>query len=207
MVRLSSGLISTAPSLDVLFFGGMSKAWEDFVGIENQRTADTARSRLAKRKEKLKQWHAENLERENILLRHEMANSAWMKSIYFTEHFKHQRLTQDQQDDLAFLTSTFAKMERDLRRPGAVFAEPLLVKWKLDRTEGRNRMRLRLLPDYSMQQQEYQPKRRDYRISDFKYISEAKYWSRPGRVQSRHEFNTCDIYYTPGRHCAGRPTG
>ncbi|KAK4250988.1 hypothetical protein C7999DRAFT_11321 [Corynascus novoguineensis] len=148
------------PSLDVLFFGGMSKSWEDFVSAENQRTADAARMRLKNRKEKLRQWHTESLERDNILLRHEMANSAWMKSIYFTEHFKHQRLLQDLQDDNAFLASAFSKMERDLSRPGAVFSEPQSMKWQLDRTEGRNRMRLRLLPQYpGPQQQDFQPKK------------------------------------------------
>ena len=148
------------PALDVLFFGGFAKFWEDFVSIENGRTAETARSRLAKRKERLKQWHAEGNERESVLIRHELANSAWMKSIYFTEHFKHQRLTQDQQDDLTFLTSTLAKMDRDLRRPGAVFAEQQSAKWRLDMTEGRDRMRLRLLPDYGAQEQEVQLKKR-----------------------------------------------
>jgi hypothetical protein len=148
------------PSLDILFFGGMSKSWEDFVASENQRTADSARIRVKNRKEKLRHWHTESLERDNILLRHEMANSAWMKSIYFTEHFKHQRLLQDLQDDNAFLASTFAKMERDLCRPGAVFSEPQTIKWKLDRTEGRNRMRLRLLPQYpNPQQDDFQPKK------------------------------------------------
>ncbi|EON99561.1 putative beige beach domain-containing protein [Phaeoacremonium minimum UCRPA7] len=147
------------PSLDVLFLGGISRTWEDFVSVENQRTMDTARSRLTKRKEKLKVWHTEGLERENVLLRHEMANGAWMKSIYITEHFKHQRLAQDQQDDLAFLLSSFGKMDRELKRPGAIFASPSTsIKWKLDRTEGRNRMRLRLLPDYSKSSDEYQPK-------------------------------------------------
>ncbi|KAK4162447.1 beige protein 1 [Cladorrhinum sp. PSN259] len=150
------------PSLNILFYGGMSKSWEDFVLTENQRTTETARARLKNRKDKLKQWHMEWLERDNILLRHEMANSAWMKSIYFTEHYKHQRLLQDQQDDNAFLAATFAKMDRELRRPGAVFSEPQAIKWKLDRTEGRNRMRLRLLPEYpDQQQQEYRPKRSD----------------------------------------------
>ncbi|KAK3365220.1 hypothetical protein B0T24DRAFT_428692 [Lasiosphaeria ovina] len=147
------------PSLDILFFGGMSKTWEDFVASENNRTVETAKSRLKNRRDKLKHWQTESLERENVLLRHEMANSAWMKSIYYAEHFKHQRLLQDQQDDNAFLTSTFAKMDRDLRRPGAVFFEPQTIKWKLDQTEGRNRMRLRILPEYpSQHQQEYQPK-------------------------------------------------
>jgi beige protein homolog 1 len=148
------------PSLDVFFFSGMSKVWEDFVRSENQRTTDTARSRLTKRRERLKQLHSELVEKDSAILGHQLGNSAWMKSIYFTEHAKHQRLMQDQQDDLAFTAAAFAKMDRDLRRPGAVFAETQTIKWKLDMSEGRDRMRLRLLPDYSAQQQETQPKRK-----------------------------------------------
>jgi WD40 repeat protein len=147
------------PSLDVLFFGGMSKVWEEFVSTENYRNSNTAASRLKSRKDRLKHWHTEYVERENVVFRHEMANTAWMKSIYFGEHSKHQRILQDQQDDNAFMAASFAKMDCDLRRPGAVFSEPQTIKWKLDRTEGRNRMRLRLLPDYPAQNLEYQPKR------------------------------------------------
>ncbi|KAI0837982.1 beach-domain-containing protein [Hypoxylon sp. FL0890] len=148
------------PALDALFYGGISRTWEEFVSTENQRTSETAKSRLAKRKETLKRWHQEMVERDNILLRHDMANSAWMKSIYASEHFKHQRLMQDQQDDVTYFSSSFSKMQRDLNRPGAVLYEPRPTKWKLDRTEGRNRMRLRLLPDLSTDHDQYQPKRR-----------------------------------------------
>ena len=149
-------------SLDVLFFGGMSKTWEDYVRIENHHTAETARARMRGRKDILRQWQLEGVEREKKLFRHEMDNSSWMKSIYSSEHYKHQRACQDQQDDNAYLASTFAKMVRDLQRPGAVFSVPQTMKWKIDRTEGRNRMRLRLVPDYYAQNQpEYQPKRKN----------------------------------------------
>ncbi|RYP64492.1 hypothetical protein DL771_008736 [Monosporascus sp. 5C6A] len=148
------------PSLDATFFGAISGTWEEFVNTENQRIVDAAKSRLVRRKERLRQWHSDDFERENILRTHEMANKAWMKSIYGSEHLKLQRLMQDRQDDMVLWTSTFAKMDRDLRRPGAIFAEPFQMKWKLDRTEGWNRMRLRLLPDYSVHNQEYQPQRR-----------------------------------------------
>lgn len=148
------------PSLDVLFFGSMSRTWEEFVSAENQRTAETARSRLAKRKETLKRWNMETRERDSFLSRHDQANFAWMKSIYSSEHFKHQRLMQDNQDDASFYTSAFSKMQEDLTRPGAVLHQPSPIKWKLDRTEGRNRMRLRLLPDPSARDEQYQPKRR-----------------------------------------------
>lgn len=147
------------PSLDAVFLGSMSKPWEEYVSQENQRTLETAKIRLSRRKDKLKLWRDEARQIENVLLRHEMANSAWMKSIFCTEHSKHQRLSQDQQDDFVFLISSFAKMDRDLKRPGGVFAEQNAnIKWKLDRTEGRNRMRLRLLPDNSKLQEEYQSK-------------------------------------------------
>ncbi|KAI0172638.1 beach-domain-containing protein [Hypoxylon sp. FL1284] len=148
------------PSLDALFFGGISRTWEEFALAENQRTSETAKSRLTKRRETLRRWHAETVERDNILLRHDMANSAWMKSIYASEHFKHQRLLQDQQDDVTYFSSSFSKMQRDLNRPGAVLYKPSPMKWKLDRTEGRNRMRLRLLPDNSTDHDQYQPKRK-----------------------------------------------
>ncbi|KAJ6446995.1 Beige/BEACH domain-containingprotein [Purpureocillium lavendulum] len=148
------------PSLDGLFFGSMAKTWEDFVTAENQKTFDTAKGRLSKRKEKLRAWHTESVGAEKTLLNHEVGNSAWMKSIYNSEYFKYQRLLQDQQDDSAFLTSAYRRMERDLRRPGAVFSEPAPLKWKLDRTEGRNRMRLRLLPDASASEEKYQPKKK-----------------------------------------------
>ncbi|KAF4956920.1 hypothetical protein FSARC_11437 [Fusarium sarcochroum] len=148
------------PSLDVLFFGGMSKTWEDFVSAENVRTAETARTRLAKRKDKLRSWHTESVNTEKILLSHDIGNSAWMKSIYNSEYFKYQRIMQDQQDDLVFLSAAYKKMERDLMRPGAVFSEAASPKWKLDRTEGRNRMRLRVLPDFTISKDEYQPKRK-----------------------------------------------
>jgi len=55
--------------LDALFFGAMSKTWEDFVAAENEKTEETAKSRVAKRRDKLKQWHAEDLNEEDILFR------------------------------------------------------------------------------------------------------------------------------------------
>ncbi|KAG5983741.1 hypothetical protein E4U55_007269 [Claviceps digitariae] len=146
------------PSLDGLFLGNMAKFWEEFVSIENQRTNETAKNRLNKRKDKLRSWYSESVAAEKVLANHDVGNSAWMKSIFNSEYFRHQRLVQDQQDDMAYLGAAYRKMEKDLRRPGAVFSEISALKWKLDRTEGRNRMRLRLLPDASGIGEKYQSK-------------------------------------------------
>ncbi|KAL2062245.1 hypothetical protein VTL71DRAFT_6511 [Oculimacula yallundae] len=146
--------------LDALFLGAMSKTWEDFVNAENEKTEDASKHRVSKRREKLKQWHAENLNEEDILFRHDLASTLWMKNIYSSEHLKHQRAQQDQQDNFTFLASTFSKMDHELHRPCAVFEHESSAKWKLDRTEGRNRMRLRMLPDREAPAYDYQPKRR-----------------------------------------------
>lgn len=146
--------------LDTLFFGAMSRVWEEFVNTENMKTEETAKTRVGKRRERLKQWHAEDKNDEDILLRHELASTLWMKNIYASEHLKHQRSQQDQQDNFTFLASTFSKMDRELRRPCAVFETGTSSKWKLDRTEGRNRMRLRMLPDRAAPSYDYKPKRR-----------------------------------------------
>ncbi|KAK8075025.1 hypothetical protein PG997_009688, partial [Apiospora hydei] len=148
-------------SLDQLFVNGLSRTWEDFVRLENSRTVETAQVRLAKRREVLKRWQLESSEKESAILRHDMTNSAWMKSIYGSEHFKHQRLLQDQQDDVLFHSSEFMRMSQDLTRPGAVLQQNSIIKWKLDRTEGRDRMRARLLPDTEPQKELFQPKRRN----------------------------------------------
>ncbi|KAG9244028.1 hypothetical protein BJ878DRAFT_542687 [Calycina marina] len=146
--------------LDSLFFGAMSRTWEEFVNAENVKTEDTAKTRVAKRREKLKQWQTEERNDEDIRFRHDIASSLWMKNIYNSEHLKHQRSQQDQQDNFAFLASTFSKMDRELKRPCAVFEDSKPIKWKLDRTEGRNRIRQRMIPDRAAPLYDYQPKRR-----------------------------------------------
>ncbi|KAH8660641.1 hypothetical protein BGZ60DRAFT_530657 [Tricladium varicosporioides] len=146
--------------LDALFFGAMSKAWEDFVDAENQKTEESAKIRVTRRRDKLRHWHNEDITDDKTLFQHDLATSSWMKNIYAAEHLKHQRAQQDQQDNFSFLASTFSKMDRELHRPCAVFDNSASIKWKLDRTEGRNRMRLRMLPDRAALAYDYQPKRR-----------------------------------------------
>ncbi|RFU32414.1 hypothetical protein B7463_g3946, partial [Scytalidium lignicola] len=148
------------PDLDALFFGALSHAWEVFVNGENGKTEETAKIRTAKRKEKLRQWHTESLNDDDIIFRNDIASTLWMKNIYSSEHLRHQRAQQDQQDNFGFLAATYSKLDHDLQRPVAVFDNGSITKWKLDRTEGRNRMRLRMLPDRAAPSYDYQPKRR-----------------------------------------------
>ncbi|KAI9772725.1 MAG: hypothetical protein M1840_000320 [Geoglossum simile] len=146
--------------LDSLFFGAMSKSWDDFVSEENRKTEECAKSRIGKRKDKLRQWLLDESADDDTFHRHEVASNHWMNNIYASEHLKHQRVMQDHQDNLSFIASTFTRLDQDLRRPCGLLDDGDAQKWQLDQTEGRNRMRLRVTPDTGTHQHNYQPKRK-----------------------------------------------
>ena len=146
--------------LDSIFLVGLSKKWEDFVTEENQKTEATAKARINKRREKLKLWQLEELANDDILRRHEISSDHWRSNIYASESLKRQRALQDQQDNVAFNNLTWERMSRELRRPCGLFDDHKPRKWQLDQTEGRNRMRIRLILDKDAHLHDYQPKRK-----------------------------------------------
>ena len=127
-------------------FGPLSTILEDFVAQEYRTNVDNLNNRVARRREKLKQWQAEKLAAEDVLLRHDYSARHWQSNIYASELIKSHRSIQDQLDNQAFNTSTWEKMERALHRPGGLLANKNTPIWRLDETEGRNRIRLRLVP-------------------------------------------------------------
>ena len=147
-------------SLDSIFLVGLSKKWEDFVTEENQKTEITAKVRINKRRERLKLWQLEELTNDDILRRHEISSDHWRSNIYASENLKRQRALQDHQDNQTFNISTWTRMSRELHRPCGVLDDSKPRKWQLDQTEGRNRMRMRLVFDKDAHSHEYQPKRR-----------------------------------------------
>jgi beige protein homolog 1 len=146
--------------LDSLFFEVLSQSWDNFVTDENKRTEETARNRVSMRREKLKQWARDESDLEELIRRHEVTFEHWTSNIYTSEYLKHQRVTQDVQDDHLFTTGAFAKMQQNVKQPVGFLAEDAPRKWRLDQTEGRNRMRLRLMEDFSKAQEQQQPKRK-----------------------------------------------
>ncbi|KAG2414470.1 hypothetical protein HFD88_003661 [Aspergillus terreus] len=146
--------------LDALFFGVLSKTWEAFVHEENLNIENTWRSRINKRKDKLKQWRQTEEIGEEVLRKHEATLPHWVSNISASEFLKLQRALQDQQDNSAFMWTALSHLTMDLRRSGGILAENKEKKWVLDQTEGRSRMRLRIVPDDSGERQDYQPKRK-----------------------------------------------
>lgn len=146
--------------LNALFFGILSRSWERFVQEEGTSTDSSARSRVSKRQDKLKQWAQIEKLSEEVTRKHEVTFPHWISNISASEFLKYQRVLQDQQDDSMFMWSACSHLLMDLRRFGGVLAEDKERKWRLDQTEGRSRMRLRVVPDDSGERQDYQPKKR-----------------------------------------------
>ena len=144
--------------LDVIFFGKLITTWENFVVTENRLTEEGFKARISKRRDKLRSWMHEDLTRDDIIRRHEISSEQFRSNIYYSEHLKRQRAIQDTQDNQVFNTSSWDKMLTQLHRPCGLLADEDLQKWQLDLTEGRDRMRLRLVPDIKGHLYHYQAK-------------------------------------------------
>jgi hypothetical protein len=147
--------------LDSFFYGSMSRTWEEYANDQNRRTEDTSQRRIAKRKDKLRQWQTEELVAENVWTQHETSTSHWRSNIHAAERIKQQRVLQDQQDNATYMVTILAKLDHQLKGPCALFEDSPPPKWRLDETEGRDRKRMRIIVDSGNRDQTYQPKRKD----------------------------------------------
>lgn len=134
-------------ALDGFFLDTVAKEWDIFVSTENKISEESSRLRLTKRRERLRTTAMEENYNKVIYNEHKSSLKFWKSAIYTTEHLKFMRNLQDQQDNVAFLATEYAKLEVDLTRPCGVLEDGKKRQWRLDLTEGRNRMRKRMIAD------------------------------------------------------------
>ncbi|THC95250.1 hypothetical protein EYZ11_005289 [Aspergillus tanneri] len=146
--------------LNTLFLGILAKHWGTFVQEENINIENSVRTRHYKRQEILKEWSEKEKSSEEVIRKYEATLPHWISNISTSEFLKYQRALQDQQDNSAFMWAALFHLVLDLRRFGGILADNKERKWRLDQTEGRSRMRLRIVPDDSGERQDYQPKRK-----------------------------------------------
>ncbi|KAL4979500.1 hypothetical protein BDW66DRAFT_148239 [Aspergillus desertorum] len=149
-----------ADDLNTLFLGNVSKSWEDFIQQQNTVLETSWRLRITKRHERLKQISQMDKVKDEVTRRHEVTFPHWSSNIANSELLRYHRDLQDQQDSQLFMWNAFFRLTLDLRRFGGILEEEKKRKWRLDQTEGRSRMRLRIVPDDSNERQDYQPKRK-----------------------------------------------
>ncbi len=133
--------------LDAAFTNTFATAWDRFIAAIHKKGETIAKARGDQRKEKLKQWAMDEATLERTLHQHEAACHHMAVNIYAAERLKHQRTLQDNQDNTSFLLSSLKKLESNLKGPSGLISHDSQTKWRLDQTEGRNRMRIRMIPD------------------------------------------------------------
>ncbi|KAF4556019.1 Beige/BEACH domain-containing protein [Elsinoe fawcettii] len=147
-------------SLDKFFLNTLSKSWEEFVDGENQKTEESARNRLSKRRDKLKQWDTEEANVEEALQQADRATGHWRVNSHTQDRMKLHRTIQDQQESVSHLYATIARQHELMRQPSGLVPDQRSPKWQLDQTEARDRMRTRLIRDTDRETHMYQPKRK-----------------------------------------------
>ncbi|EME84725.1 uncharacterized protein MYCFIDRAFT_152935 [Pseudocercospora fijiensis CIRAD86] len=146
--------------LDTVFHTSLSKPWEDFVQNENRSSDETAKTRLSKRKEKLRQWQTEESTADDFIHRYEISTNHWRSNVHAQERVKLQRAQQDHQEVVNNLYIALAKVDKQIRQPCGLVPD-FVAKWQLDETEAVNRMRMRLVPDTTeLKEANYMPKRK-----------------------------------------------
>jgi len=159
--------------LDRFFLEVLAKYWQDFVASETQRTEETRDNRLAKRREKVRQWQSEETDVDHVIQHYEHNTRHWRVNSHAQERLKLQRSTQDQQESIEHLRAAAVRLNEVLQQPCGLFADTGVAKWQLDPTESRNRMRVRLLKDVPRSNEVYQPKRKVSEKIDIDKLSAA----------------------------------
>ena len=152
MKNFSHGVDENRSNLDIVFIEALHKPWEDFVSEENKRTEESAKSRLSKRREKLRQWQAEETYAEEFLRKYEVSTNHWRSNVHSQERVKLQRTIQDHQENVNHLLTVFMGIERITKQPAGIDPSTDDPKWQLDETEAVNRMRMRTIPRHRREQ-------------------------------------------------------
>ncbi|KAK5123715.1 hypothetical protein LTR85_002351 [Meristemomyces frigidus] len=142
--------------LDPAFITTLSKPRD-----ENKRNEATAKARLAKRREKLRQWQVDEATADDFIRRYEVSTSHWRANVHAQERVKLQRAIQDHQENVNHLHAVSARLEKLVSQPCGLEPPSVEPKWQLDETETVNRMRMRILPDDASEQKDAMlPKRK-----------------------------------------------
>lgn len=144
--------------MDNFFLENMAPVWELFVTTENKASEEATKTRMSKRKERLKHLMAQDASIMQALARNQIILGQWQANIHDIEHLRFLKTVQDASDHANFVESTWNRLLRQVTRERGILDPLIERKWRLDMTEGRSRVRKKLMPDIRVRSAEYQPK-------------------------------------------------
>ncbi|KAI9243795.1 hypothetical protein BY458DRAFT_448104 [Sporodiniella umbellata] len=153
-------LDSRKVELNVFFNEYICKSWENFIVIEQKTSKDMLRSYVSRRINKLKKIQRRELHERGVHNEYTTKTLSWSQEIQDTEVDRFMKALQDFDGHESFIHSEWIKLSEDLMRERAIWGseKAIDISWRLDNTEGPNRMRKRLQCIYNDSRLSYLPK-------------------------------------------------
>ncbi|KAI8085818.1 uncharacterized protein B0P05DRAFT_466121 [Gilbertella persicaria] len=153
-------LDSRKVELNILFNEHISKAWEVTIAQEHKYSKETFKNYITRRINKLKRIQKRDAYEQEIIAEYNSKTLLWSQSIYDIEMSRFTKALQDSDGHENFIQSEWARLSADLLRERAIWGPEKAtdLKWRLDYTEGPNRMRKRLQSIPHTEYVAYRPK-------------------------------------------------
>ncbi|KAI7889530.1 uncharacterized protein EV154DRAFT_423692 [Mucor mucedo] len=132
--------------LNILFSEHICKAWENTIMQEHKYSREMFKNYVTKRINKLKKLQKREYYEQEVNLDYTNKTLAWSQSIQEVEMSRFTKALQDSDGHENFIQSEWTRISADLMRERAIWGpeKSTDLKWRLDYTEGPNRMRKRL---------------------------------------------------------------
>lgn len=132
--------------MNILFSEHICKAWENTIIQEHKYSRETFKNYVTKRISKLKKLQKREYYEQEVNLDYTNKTLAWSQSIQEVEMSRFTKALQDSDGHENFIQSEWTRLSADLMRERAIWGPDKSndLKWRLDYTEGPNRMRKRL---------------------------------------------------------------
>ncbi|KAI8380254.1 hypothetical protein BD560DRAFT_323822 [Blakeslea trispora] len=153
-------LDSRKVELNILFNEHVSKAWETTIAQEHKYSKETFKNYITRRINRLKRLQKREVYEQEIISEYNNKTLVWSQSIYEIEMSRFTKALQDSDGHENFIRSEWARLSFDLSRERAIWGPRKAddIKWRLDYTEGPNRMRKRLQSIPHTEYPAYRPK-------------------------------------------------
>ncbi|KAI1299170.1 hypothetical protein EDD11_006490 [Mortierella claussenii] len=182
-----------------MIFAEFRRSWDTMMSMESRTGEDAQRQKYNRRTQKLKRlFRRQHLER-NILQQYKLKTFGWTRSIQDMEEVRYAKSLQDLDDHVRFVKNEWKNLVRDVCRKGAIWedkeslANKTPIRWRLDFTEARSRMRRKLRVDERKTDEPYLPKQGgssvsiDAKISSISIPKSVKSSPLPIATKSRIE--------------------
>ncbi|KAI7902410.1 uncharacterized protein BX663DRAFT_435357 [Cokeromyces recurvatus] len=153
-------LDSRKVELNILFNEHISKAWGTTIMQEQKYSKETFKNYIARRINKLKKIQRRKVYERDIMLEYTDKTLSWSLNIQEVEMSRFTKALQDFNEHENFVQSEWSRISSDLMRERAIWGPEKAydLKWRLDYTEGPNRMRKRLKTISKTDYSSYMPK-------------------------------------------------